>query len=592
MVGNPKADLFVPVSLSLGDVFTSGDVIYQIPDYQRPYSWVDDQVEQLWEDLLEAYENNKEDETIDSNYFLGSLIVVKKGKIEEVVDGQQRLTTLMILLCTIRQTYPKINKFVDVNEFPDVVKMGKIKSCIADTNELTRLRLQTDVSQSSNVQELIFDENIDFSTYEKPSKQQIESDAKFRYKNTSVICYKHLMELGEEKSGEFINYLLNKVKMIKITCFDESFAIKLFQVLNDRGMDLSAADIIKGYLLSGLVNDNHGREVFMHDWRLCEEWTKEFEDSLTDLFTYYEYYLLGSNPKKSLVDELKVLFKGKNSNAVLRDFKKFVEEYRLIYNSADKLITSFWYLPWGTYWATMLIAIEHVGYKEKRELQLALRNFFYLNFIAGITLTSLKQTLFNIIVGIKNKEPFIKLKALMDVKISTLNVKDIVLSKLEGEIYYEAWLKAVLSVVEYYQTDEDEVAFISLDYKSLNVEHIYPQKPEEDSPWVTMFPEGPVYLNTLGNLTLLSGTKNRSAQNFPFNEKINIYQGLDRKGNKTATKQGQTTVYQITQKIVNDYKAGTFNKKWNLDAVNDRFNWLCYNIGEIFNIDVSSILKK
>ena len=55
--------------------------------------------------------------------------------------------------------------------------------------------------------------------------------------------------------------------MIKITCFDESFAIKLFQVLNDRGMDLSAADIIKGYLLSGLVNDNHGREVFMHDWK-------------------------------------------------------------------------------------------------------------------------------------------------------------------------------------------------------------------------------------------------------------------------------------------------------------------------------------
>ena len=48
----------------------------------------------------------------------------------------------MILLCTIRQTYPKINKFIDVNEFPDVVKMGKIKSCIADTNELTRLRLQ------------------------------------------------------------------------------------------------------------------------------------------------------------------------------------------------------------------------------------------------------------------------------------------------------------------------------------------------------------------------------------------------------------------------------------------------------------------
>lgn len=591
MVGNPKADLFVPVSLSLGDVFTSGDVIFQIPDYQRPYSWVDEQIEQLWEDLLEAHGNNKQDESFYSNYFLGSLIVVKDGKLEDVVDGQQRLTTLMILLCVIRQTYPKINKSIDSNEFPDIIKIGKIKSCIADTNDLTRLRLQTDVSQSSNVQELIFDEDIDFSTYEKPSKKQIESDAKYRYKNAAVICFNHLKELGEDKTGDFINYLMNQVKMIKITCFDESFAIKLFQVLNDRGMDLSAADIIKGYLLSGLANDNHGREVFMHDWRIIEEWAKEFDDSLTDLFTYYEYYLLGSNPKRSLVDELKVLFKGKDSNTILRDFKKFVKEYKDIYNSADKLINSFWYLPWDTYWSTMLITIEHVGYKEKGKFQLALRNFLYLNYMAGITLTSLKQTLFNIIIGIKNGEPFIKLKALMDEKVKSLNVIDIVLSKLEGEVYYEGWLKAVLAVVEYYQTDEDEVTFIPLDYTSLNVEHIYPQRPEEESPWISMFPEGPEYLNTLGNLTLLSGTKNRSAQNFPFKDKIFIYQGFDRNGNKTTTKKGQTTVYQISQRVVNDYKAGTYKKQWNEESTNDRFNWLCNNIGEIFDIDVSSILK-
>lgn len=591
MATNPKADLFVPASLSIGDVFTSGDIIFQIPDYQRPYSWVDEHVDQLWDDILEAYENNKEDDAIDSNYFLGSLIVVQKGKIEDVVDGQQRLTTLMILLCTIRQTYPRINKVVDVNENPSVVKIGKIRSCIADTNDLTRLRLQTDVSQSSNVQDLIFDEDIDFSTYEKPTKKEIESDAKYRYVNTAVIFYNHIKELGEEKTGEFINYLMNRVKMIKISCFDESFAIKLFQVLNDRGMDLAPADIIKSYLLSGIGNDKHKHDTFMHDWRICEEWTKEFDDSLTDLLTYYEYFLLGSNPKKSLVDELKVLFKGKDSNVVLRDFKKFVEGYKKIHDSSDKLVTSFWYLPWGTYWATMLTAIEYVNYREKEELQLALRNFFYLNYMAGITLTSLKQTLFNLIVGIKKKEPFKKLEEIMDDKIKNMNVIDIVLNKLEGEVYFEGWLKTVLAVVEYYQTDEDEVAFIYLDYKSLNVEHIYPQKPSEDSPWVSMFPEGPEYLNTMGNLTLLSGTKNKSAQNFPFEDKIFIYQGLDRKGNKTPSKKGQTTVYQISQKIVNDYKAGTYKKQWNENAVKDRFNWLCTNIGEIFNLDVSSILK-
>lgn len=591
MVANPKADLFVPASLSLADVYTSGDVIYQIPDYQRPYSWIDEQVEQLWEDLLEAYENNKEDESLDSNYFLGSLIVVQKGKIEDVVDGQQRLTTLMILLCVIRQTFPKLNKIVDVNEFPSVVKIGKIKSCIADTNDLTRLRLQPDVSQSSNVQELIFDEDIDFTTYEKPSKKQIETDAKYRYINTAVICRNHLVELGQEKAGEFVNYLMNRVKMIKITCFDESFAIKLFQVLNDRGMDLSAADIIKSYLLSTVGPDKHKHDTFMYDWRLCEEWVKELDgDDLTDLFTYYEYYLLGSNPKKSLVDELKVLFKGKDSNVVLRDFKEFVSCYRTIYNSTDKLVSSFWYLPWGSYWATMLIAAEHVKYPDKEELQLALRNFFFLNYIAGVTLNSLKQTLFNILIGIKKKDSVDSLKAIMEDKLEGMNTKQQVLSKLKGEVYYEGWLKAVLAVVEYYQTDEDEVSFISLDYKSLNVEHVYPQTPAEDSKWLKMFPKGGQYLNTLGNLTLLSGTKNKAAQNFPFNEKIFIYQGLDRNGKKTVTKQGQVTVYQISQKIVNDYVANTYKKQWNEEAVQDRFNWLCEQIGGIFDLDVESIL--
>lgn len=586
---NQKADLFVPTSLSLSEVFTNDDPIYQIPDFQRPYSWIDDHVEKLWEDLLDAYEHNKESgDSIDSNYFLGSLIIVRKDAADEVVDGQQRLTTLMILLCVLRQTFPKINKNADPKLNP--VKIKKIENCIANTNDQTRLRLQVDVSQSSNVEDLIFSEDIDFSTYEKPSKKQLEVSAENRYINTAVICYKHLIEIGEEKAGEFINYIMNRVKLIKIMCFDESFAIKLFQTLNDRGLDLSSSDIIKGYLLYGIKKDKHAYDTFMYDWRLCEEWAEEVDESLTELFTYYEYYLLASNPKRSLVDEIKELIKGKDSNAFLRDFKKFVSEYREIYNSTNKLMSSFWYLPWVTYWKTMLVTAEHVGYKDRLILQEALRNFFYLNFIAGITLNSLKQTLFNILVAIKSNESHAKIKKLMDERIQTNNVVNTVLDKLQGEVYFEGWLKAVLAVIEYYQTDEDDVAFISLDYKTTNVEHIYPQNPETESSWLTMFPEGQDYMNTLGNLTLLSGTKNRAAQNFAFDEKINIYQGLDRYGKKTTNKKGDLTVFQISQIIVNDYVNKTYKRKWNEASVQDRYNWLCDKFGEIFDVDVSSIL--
>jgi len=593
MVINSKADLFVPTSLSLSDVFTNGDPIYQIPDYQRPYSWLDEHVEQLWEDLYEAYQNNNDDESIDTNYFLGSLIVVQKDIAEDIVDGQQRLTTLMILLCVLRQMYPKINKQVDASQNPSVVKIGKIRNCIANTNELNRLRLQSDPSQASNVEKLIFDEEIDFSAYIKPSKKKIETDPKYRYINTAVIFYEHLKEIGELGAGEFINYLMNRVKLIKITCYDESFAIKLFQVLNDRGMDLSSADIIKGYLLSSLsgVDNKHNHDTFMHDWRMCEEWVKELDANLTDLFTYYEYYLLVSNPKKSLVDELKAQFKGKDSNVVLRDFKNFVECYKNIYNSADKLTTTFWYLPWATYWATMLIAIEHVSYPDKEELKKTIQRFFYLNYISGKTLNGLKQTFLNLIGSIKKKEPISRIIRTLETKLKNDNIIETALTKLQGEVYYENWLKAILVLIEYYFTDEQDVAFISLDAKTINAEHIYPQNPTENSEWYSMFPNGEKYLNTLGNLTLLSGSKNRYAQNFTLKEKINIYQGLDKHGKKTVTKQGKLTVYNISQKIVNDYYAGVYNEEWNEQAAKDRFNWLCTQIGDIFDINVSSILK-
>lgn len=122
---NAKAEQFSPLSLSVGDILTNGDPIYQIPDYQRMYSWKDEEVSQLWDDIYEAYKNNEEDEEIDSNYFLGSLIVIQKELAEDVVDGQQRLTTLMILLCVMRQLYPNINKKVDATQNPKGKKSGE-----------------------------------------------------------------------------------------------------------------------------------------------------------------------------------------------------------------------------------------------------------------------------------------------------------------------------------------------------------------------------------------------------------------------------------------------------------------------------------
>ncbi len=587
-ITNQMQEQFTPQSMSLSEVFSDKDPVYQIPDYQRQYSWKDEQVAQLWDDIYEAYQNNKDDSTTDTNYFLGSLIVIAKGNgLEDIVDGQQRITTLMILLCVLRRIYPKINSTVDAILNPKVVKIKKIENCISNSNDIQRLRLQSDPSHASDFADFIFDRE-DFSNLKKPSKKELESEPKFKYINTAYIFNEYLSSLGETETGNFINYLLNQVKLIKISCYDEGFAIKLFQVLNDRGMDLSPSDIIKGYLLAPISRDAHKHATFMNDWRVIEQWIADMDhDSLTDMFTYYQYYLLASNPKHSLVEELKRQFKDKDSNEILRDFKRLVNEYKTIYESSSKLLNSFWYLPWENYWITALITAEHTQYVEKEELRKTLRRFFYLCVISGKTLNAIKQTCFNIIAAVKENQPIAKIKELINEKLEKDKIIKSALERLNGDVYFENWLKPVLLLIEYDQTDDQEANFIIID-SNLHAEHILPRNFINVKAWGFYDKNlGEKYLNTLGNMTLLSGKKNKEAQDYSFEDKIKIYSGMGKVGNKADG----ITSFRISQKIVDDHNADIYEKTWSEQAIIERHNWLCNQIGNILDIDTSSIYK-
>lgn len=583
---NQIKEQFTPQSMSLSEIFTDKDPIYQIPDYQRQYSWKDEQVTQLWDDIYEAYQNNKEDSELDSNYFLGSLIVIAKGNgIEDIVDGQQRVTTLMILLCVLRRLYPDINKDIDPIKNPKVVRIKKVENCICNSNDIQRLRLQSDPSHASDFEELIF-ERKDFSDLKKPTKKEIELEAKNRYVNTSYIFNNYLSKLGKVEAGNFVNYLLNQVKLIKITCYDEGFAIKLFQVLNDRGMDLAPADIIKGYLLAPINKDKHKHDVFMNDWRTIEQWISDMDKAnLTDMFTYYQYYLLARNPKHSLIEELKNQFKNKDSNKILGDFKRFVREYKNIYESTNKVINSFWYIPWNTYWLTSLITAQHVKYEDINRLEIILRRFYYLCFISGKTLNGIKQTCFNIIAAVKNMKTIDEIQEIIDRKLIRDNIIQITLQKLNGDVSFENWIKPVLLLLEYNQTDNENINFINID-SNLQLEHILPRNFSNVEAWKHFDEQtGEKYLNTIGNLTLLSGKKNKKAQDFSFSEKVKIYSGLTRKNNRFEG----ITNFRITQKIVDDYNSNIYQKSWNEKSIIDRHDWLINQIGKIFELDTSSI---
>lgn len=584
-------DIFKPSSLTIKQLFGNTDSLYQIPRYQRPYSWGDDQLEKLWEDLIEAKEN-------DPNYFLGSVITAKpedSSSYLDIVDGQQRLTTLTILLCVFRDLYPNINKDI-LDTDPFAVDNKVIDSSIKFNDRFERLRLRTHSNHQSDFENIILNNNTTLAR--KPYKKDLrKEEPSYKFSNTAHYFTQKLIEIGEEEAGSLINYLFNNVKIIRIDCHSVAFAIKLFQVLNDRGLDLSNSDLIKSFLIGQIQKKYDGdlelkkqkEDQFMDDWKICENYSNDTETTLNDLFVMYEYYLLAQNPKKSLYDELVVELKDKDPNEVICEVRNFIGNYKAeIYDKEDKLTYSFFYITWGMYWRTILLTALKEEYPNYLEFTKIFRRYYYLNWIAGNTLTKIKQTSFNLIKWIKEKKSIEFIKNELE-QNSPETVRRAI-ENLNGDIYNEKWCKPLLFLIEYNQTDDTNINFLAMWDRNIQVEHILPRAFASNNDWKTKFEnneETEKWINSGANLTLLSGTKNLQASNYSFEQKINAYTG---KGFYTEENEG-ITAFRITQKIVDDYSKNKYEREWNLDALKDRWNWFCGQVERTLEIDLTEIKK-
>jgi len=579
---------FKPNSLTINKLLTDSDALYQIPIYQRPYKWGDDEIDKLWDDILESYKNEA------PNYFLGSIITAASsngGKYLDVVDGQQRLTTLIILMATIRDLYPKINE-AQCEEDPSAIGLEQLRNAIMVSNKFGRLRLATHSNHSSAFEKYIIKGNT--GELKKPYKKDLRKDEAPEYKfiNTSVEFRRRLEELGEKECGLLLNYIFNQIKIIRIDCTDVGFAIKLFQVLNARGLDLTNSDLIKSYLI-GRLHSLYDKEVidqkekqFLQDWIACEGIAIDVEESMNELFVMYEYFLLASNPKRSLYDELENQFSKEDPLDVISDFKAFVTAYQKeIYNTENPVDFSFFYLRWTIYWKTIVTTAIHSGYPDIPELKKSVRRYFYLFWIAGFTLSRIKQTSFNMIKWLKEKKLINEIKQELEKSINENKVQERVERALDGDIYQEAWGKPLLVLIEYNQVDKPE--FIWLGDRNIHVEHILPQSFQEVYGWKHIIEderEGAEWVHSLGNLTLLSGKKNIEASNDSFENKISIYQG---KG-KYKTSEEKVSSFRITQNIFDD-----FNQKkievWDFDTIENRKIKLLNQIEDILQIDLKNI---
>jgi uncharacterized protein with ParB-like and HNH nuclease domain len=554
--------IFIPEAKIIAKIFGDADSYYQIPDYQRPYSWEDEQIEQLWDDLYSAMESG------DERYFLGPMILIRrKDGYFEVVDGQQRLTTLTILFCVLRDLYGSELKKVDeglANRIQDSVR-SLVKGSL-------RLKLITQSNYQLKFEQEIL--NVVKLPTTKLTKKQREEE---KFINAALIFKEKLENLkkdgGIETVKKFVEYILKNVEMITITCTQQAYAIKLFQVLNTRGLDLTPADLIMSYLYSNLSEDKD-KSAFKSTWDQIEVLSKQMGESITDLLTYYEYYLLAQNPKRSLYEELIDKFKGQDPKSVIYEFKKFVDSFNEVYQMDSKLVFSLWYLPNQIFWKAILTTAKFVKFDDFDELCNELRKVYYSYWIAGYTTSKVKQLSFNLISWVKDKKRLNDIKGEIDKKMALDNVYKRMNENLQNDVYGEPWLRPLLGVIEYQQTDDSKISFIELNNK-LHADHILPVKWNEREEWKKLWTEQQAtkWLHKIGNLTLLSGKKNIAQQNDPPKEKAEMYK----------KRHGGTTAFEISKMIIDKLEKGTWTEK----DVEERQRWIIEQIEKILGVKLN-----
>jgi uncharacterized protein with ParB-like and HNH nuclease domain len=268
----------------------SDDFVFTIPLYQRPYAWTIEEAGELLEDLITALGDSNEKIDEINPYFLGSIVLIKGDKSDaQVVDGQQRLTTLTILLAALRARVPreyikKLTKYL--------YQEGDL---FEGTHNIYRLTLRERDAQF--FKECIQDEDgIDKL---KELNAVNLSDSCKNIKANAVLFLKRLAHFDEYQLFRLAQFIITRCFLVIVSTPDIDSAYRIFSVLNNRGMDLSHADILKAEIIGKILPEH--QEKYSAKWEETEE--KLGREIFKSLFSHIRMIHAKSKPRESILKE-------------------------------------------------------------------------------------------------------------------------------------------------------------------------------------------------------------------------------------------------------------------------------------------------
>ncbi|OOC18073.1 hypothetical protein BZK19_04700 [Helicobacter pylori] len=533
------------------------ELYYQIPDYQRPYQWTEKNCEKLLDDLFSSYEYYKE-----SGYFCGSLVLIvintdseTNAETYDIVDGQQRLSTFILLAKVLADLYNGL----------DPEYLGYLQESWKDRyTERKRLSFNTIGSNA----EYDFQDALEHFNDSQASKNKNNKNNYLK----NAICLKNYLRKKEiEDINDFIEWLYFKVVFITITCPDADKALRIFNVLNARGLALNATDIFKGELLKELAKEEDQKKLVSR-WNALNQKCSDNDLTMETLFSWYLDYLNPVTSKEKKEKELVTWFNILNKPPLeyLKGVEDFYNAYCEILEMQDRHAHLLSYKD-DDYLHVILCAsiLHHYSDQDIEALKELLVKFYYQDWVAGQTKSTRSQTCCNIIIALKEKKSVryiasIVVKKYLDDKNITQRFKENLQdNNLYTKFYFagksvkkNSWLKPVLILVNYFMSDNANPAYIKMD-DDLHVERILPENLDPSSQWVKDFSEEErgLYTHSLANLTLLGGIKNSQASNLDFKDKKKIYMGEIRL-RKTKTSKVMTC-YKMTIDIAHHYTEWT-----------------------------------
>lgn len=509
---------------------------YIIPDYQRPYAWDEDSCQTLWDDIFSFAIPDNDATKFDGNdeYFLGSIVTFENDKKQqEVIDGQQRLTTFMLLL---RAFYDRFTKMQDQGskDFSE-----RIASCIWKTDEMGKpdkdhLKIDSVVATDKDKEEFLSILRTGIVTDNQTS----------RYANNFRFFLK--------KVDEFINSfptfaknlparILNNCILMPIEAESQDTALRIFSTLNDRGLPLSDSDIFKAQFYQYYKQKSEDdRDEFIKDWKKLEETCEKIFHPITgtpmdDLFTRYMYFIRAKrdNNKSSTTESLRRFYERDKYSVLkqddtfenLKDLAQFWEDItdqnrERFSEEVLKKLFILNYAPnsmWNYFISVYYLANRtEDGKLDDEDFKMFLDRT--IAFIWGYAIihpgvNALRTPIFAEMLNIVNLNEV----TFSDFKFDKEQTRSAIL------IYdFKNGRPITKSMLALRMMLNKEQSYPKLS-QQFDIEHIYPRKRQENEKGLSNNRQ----IDLLGNKSLLEKRINIRASDYRFEDKIKYYQGFD-----------------------------------------------------------------